>query len=664
MTFPLSRREFLATGLAATVPFARGDTPRPEGANVHRQLLELAAEQEKKRRANFEAVKSVPDLEALQQELRLKFLSLIDGLPKAAEPPRITKVGQIDGDDYTIDKLVYESLPGYFVSALHYLPKKREGAIPVILSPCGHSAVGKAHPTYQTLHINLAKRGYAVLTYDPVGQAERSQFWDKEKGKSKFNLTCGEHAVLGNPLYLLGTSLARYMIWDGMRGIDYLCSLPEVDSKKIGCVGNSGGGTLTSYISALDPRVQVAIPGCYITTLPRRMGNRIEKDADADPEQDIFGFVGEGIDHAGLLALRAPRPTLLCTAIRDFFPIEGSRETFDEVKRLYEVAGVADRFGKVEADAGHGLSITLRQAAYDWFDRWLLGRKEPREEEIKVTPRPAKELLVCADGQVNVTYKSRPLLPLALEAFRERKEKAPKVALKDLLCLDSELADYHLTQTDAVGKPGKPHVICINSNEAKEWQTEAAFIAALGKGGVGVTVVDPRGVGKLRPAGLEVKGKVYTDPLCGVEENIAYNAFLLGKNLIGMRVADVLKAVAKIRADTKATKIVLCGRKDAALVACFAAAVDPTIDSLALEEMPLSYWPLFEADGKAINAASILPRLLRDFGDISAVLAAIAPRRVLASASTGKLEQKLANIDQTDKRFTVNPEILLDWLKL
>lgn len=662
MTDSLSRRAFLATGLAAAVPLARG-AQRPDGPDVHRQLLELAAESEKKRRARFAAVKSAVDLEALQKNLRQTFLTLLDGLPESPDPPPVKKLGRIDGDDYTVDKLVYESFPGYFVSALLYLPKKRDGAIPGILSPCGHSDIGKANGTYQTLHINLVKRGHAVLTYDPVGQAERSQFWDKERSRSRFNLVCGEHAVMGNPLYLLGTSLARYMIWDGVRGIDYLASLPEVDAKRIGCIGNSGGGTLTAYISALDSRVLVAVPSCYITTLPRRMGNRIEKDPDADPEQDIFGFVGEGIDHAGLLALRVPRQTLLGTAVRDFFPIEGARETFDEVKRLYDVARTADAFSRAEADAGHGLSITLRQAAYVWFDRWLLGRKEPREDEVKVTPRTAKELLVCADGQVNVTYRSRPLLPLALEAFRNRKEKSPRVALKDLLGMDPDQAGFHLTATDAAGEAGKTHVVCVNGVEAAEWQTEAAFVAALGKGGVGVTVVDPRGVGKLRPAGLEVKGHTYADPLCGVEENIAYNAFLLGKNLLGMRTADVLKAVAKVRADTKASRVVLCGRADSALVACLAAAIDPTIHAVAVEGMMLSYLPLFEAEGKAVNAASILPRVLRDFGDIASILAAVAPRRVLAAAAVGQPERPVANLDETDKRFSADAGVLLEWLK-
>jgi hypothetical protein len=203
----------------------------------------------------------------------------------------------------------------------------------------------------------------------------------------------------------------------------------------------------------------------------------------------------------------------------------------------------------------------------------------------------------------------------------------------------------------------------VNGNEASGWETEAGFLAALGKAGVGVTVVDPRGVGKLRPAGLEVKGHAYPDPLCGVEENIAYNAFLVGKSLLGMRVTDVLKAVAEVRAETKAAKVLLCGRKDAALVALFAAAADPTIGAVAVQDMPLSFWPLFDAAGTAVNAASILPRLLRDFGDIPAVLTALAPRKVLASAPTTKPDQPPANLTQTDKRFTVTPAVLLDWWK-
>ena len=435
----LSRRDLLALGIGGLglAAFPRIDLgAERQQADVHQQILAMAASQEVERRARFAAVNSPAELATLQSDLREKFVRLLGGLPQWSEVPPAHHVGRIDADDYTIDKLTFESFPGYFVPALLYKPKRVEQPCPGVISPCGHSQEGKAAGTYQMLHINLAKRGYVVLTYDPVGQGERSQFWDAAKGKSRFNLTCGEHAVLGNPLYLLGSSLATYRIWDGMRAIDLLASLPEVDPQRIGCVGNSGGGTLTAYIAALDPRVACAAICCYITTLPRRMANRIEADPDSDPEQDIFGFVSAGIDHAGLLALRAPKPTLLGTARFDFFPIEGARESYLEAKRLYEVAGLGERIERVEAPERHGLSLPLRTAVYGWFDRWLATESgRVPAEEIPVKPRLARELLVTADGQVNTVLKLRHLFAVAWEQF-DRRPKPVQLPLRDLLQLD------------------------------------------------------------------------------------------------------------------------------------------------------------------------------------------------------------------------------------
>ncbi len=654
----LSRRDFLYLSAAVPAGLAlAGDNP----ASVHQQLLDLAARQQEQRRARFAAVKTPADLEALQKSLRDSFLKLLDGLPASKGAPQAKITGKIEADDYLVEKLVFESFPGYFVSALLYKPRKATAALPGVISPCGHSAVGKAAPAYQTLHINLVKRGYVVLTYDPIGQAERSQFWDAEKGRSRFNLACGEHAVLGNPLYLLGSSLARYRIWDGIRALDYLAALPEVDPGKLGCVGNSGGGTLTAYIAALDPRVRVAAICCYITTLPRRMANRIQADPDADPEQDIFGFVSEGIDHSGLLALRAPRPTLLGTARFDFFPIEGARESFAEAKKLYEVAGAAEKIERAEAAEKHGLTLPLRKSVYKWFDRWLAGRQVDGEvEETKVQPRPTSELLVCPEGQVNLSFKSRPLLPLALEELGKQGQPG-RMSLRELLHLDPEQADFQITEIAAGNKDNRTLVVCLNGNELSGWQEEKVFLKALEQSGCAVVVVDPRGVGALRPD-FAVKGHAYADPLVGVEENIAYNAFLVGKSLLGMRVTDVLAAIQKLSARMKGPGVVLCGRRDSALVALLAAAVQPDIKQLAVEEILLSYLPLFEAVGRPINAASILPGLLRRFGDVGDVLAQIAPRQVLVSAGIGKTPRRLKSVEFKEERFSGKPQLLLDWL--
>jgi len=632
------------------VGLAHAGAAEPERTDVHRQILDRAAVLEKQRRQRFAAVRSPADLEALQRSLRDRFVDLLDGLPAKAGVPAIRSAGRIEGEGYTIEKLAFASLPDYYVPALLYRPARITGPAPAVISPCGHSAVGKAAATYQILHVNLARRGFFVLTYDPVGQGERSQFWDSARGRSRFNLACGEHAVLGNPLYLLGSSLARYRIWDGMRAIDYLTSLTEVNPKKIGCVGNSGGGTLTAYIAALDTRIAAAVIGCYITTLPRRMGNRIEADPDADPEQDIFGFVGEGIDHAGLLALCAPRPVLVAAARRDFFPIEGARASVAEAKHLYATAGAAGQVDIAEADQRHGLTLPLRNAAYGWLERWLAGKQESAEE-ITVTPRPVNDLLVCPGGQVNTAFKSRHLLTLALEDFRAR-PKRPRARLKDLLRLDTAGADYRET---VFGKDGAM-VLLINGNEAPDWRQEKKLLEALERAGYASRVIDPRGVGKLRVP-VEVKGHDYADPLVGVEENLAYNAFLVGQSLLGMRVADVLAAVRK-----QSGRVILCGRRDAALVACFAAAVEPAVSRVALEEMRTSYLPLFDEAGVAINAASVLPGLLRDFGDLPEVLAVIAPRPVLLAAPPAPPERMPPSVQRTQGRFSAEPGVLLDWL--
>src|SRR5690349_19967807 len=263
--------------------------------------VDIAWQQDEARRRNWEQITKEEDLRPREREMREHLRAMLGGLPKEKNPlnPRIT--GKIEMEGFHIEQLIFESLPGIYVTALVYAPDDGIKKHPGILVPSGHSTNGKNH--YQALCQRLVQRGYGVISWDPVGQGERSPFWDAKNAKSRYNLICAEHAVLGNLAYLAGTNLARWEIWDGIRALDYLLTRPEVDPERINITGTSGGGFQAAHIAALDPRIKVAAPSCYITALPMRVYNRIFKDPDSDPEQDLYGMISNGIDHPGLLLL-------------------------------------------------------------------------------------------------------------------------------------------------------------------------------------------------------------------------------------------------------------------------------------------------------------------------------------------------------------------------
>ena len=295
-----------------------------------------------------------------------------------------------------------------------------------MLVACGHSANGKAH--YQALCQRLAARGYVVICWDPVGQGERSQFWDASRKRSRYNLICGEHAVLGNLAYLAGASLARWEVWDGMRALDYLLTRPEVDPARISITGTSGGGFQAAIIAALDPRIRVAAPSCYITALPMRVSNRIFMDPDSDPEQDPYRMIADGVDHAGLLVLMYPRPVFVAAAVLDFFPIEGARRTFREVAAIYRRFGHADRIAMTEGYHAHEFSVENQAAAFAFLDRF-----NGVPVQAGVAPTTAElddEALRCTNtGQVLLDHADgRSLMDEIRDYYRARADR-PRASL-------------------------------------------------------------------------------------------------------------------------------------------------------------------------------------------------------------------------------------------
>lgn len=394
-----------------------GPNDPPPRKMLYEYLLKECRIQLAARKDAVEKLKTPAEIAARQADLRAKFVAAIGGFPEKT-PLNARTVGTLKRDGYHIEKLIYESRPNHHVTANLYVPDG-PGPFSGVLMPIGHSQNGKAAEYIQRGCIFLVKNGFVVLTYDPIGQGERVQLLDK-LGNPAIKGSTSEHTMCGVGALLVGRCTASYRIWDGIRSIDYLASRPEVDAKRLGCTGCSGGGTLTSYLMALDDRIAAAAPSCYITSLDRLFSTIGPQDG----EQNIPGQVAFGMDHADYIFLRAPKPTLICAATRDFFDIQGTWDSFREAKRVYTKLGYPERVEMIESDTAHGYPRQHREATVRFFSRWLKGIDTPITEPDFPIEKDA-DLLCTRSGHVIEDLKGVSVFDLnAREADALAKERA------------------------------------------------------------------------------------------------------------------------------------------------------------------------------------------------------------------------------------------------
>ena len=393
----------------------------PEGQMLSSYLLSQVDQVSAKRKARRDAIHSAADFKAWQQQNRRAFLASIGGLPAAKTPLNARVMGELQRDGYVVRKVIFESQPELYGTANLYVPTTGKGPFPAVLVANGHSANGKAYANYQHVYIGLVRQGYVVLTWDNIGQGERLQLWDYTSNRSRGRESGNEHGMIGIPEYLLGRNMAREMIWDGIRALDYLASLPEVDAGRIGMTGSSGGGTLTTYVSMLDARVKAASIVTYITSFRKKIEARAD-DSESDPEQDLFGPLAAGVDHTEMVGLIAPRPVLLGAAIKDFFPIEGTRATFAELRQVYAQAGVPERVDMVAFDHEHMYSQPLREATTAWFNRWLKGESGAVHEPA-ITVENDAALACTPSGQVVTSLGGATLAGIQRAELRRLEEE-------------------------------------------------------------------------------------------------------------------------------------------------------------------------------------------------------------------------------------------------
>lgn len=563
---------------------------------------------------------------ARQKEVKAKLLGLLGGLPTYDGPLNARIAGRIDADGYTIEKVVFESLPKYYVTANLYLPKGR-GPHPGILFPLGHWDQGKA--IAQRMGGNFALKGFVVLAYDPVGQGERLQAYDPRTGRSLAGGSTEQHILNGAQSILVGETFARYRIWDAKRALDYLVSRPEVDKNRVGCTGCSGGGTVTTYISALDDRIKVAAPSCYMNSW-----RKLFSGPTGDSEQSLDRFLASGLDMTDYVELFAPKPWLMTSTEQDYFTPAGAKIVYDEAKQWYSTFGAEDRVKWVVGPGGHGTPAPLREEIYGWMLRWLKD-KDGSPNEVDIPLRPDHEFQVTKSGQVAVEFKSRD----TYEVIRERLEKSKHdSSTAELTAAMKTLVDHHPAlsvkqKPNGVMEIGVDRDLAIDARVFRPQQQtgKAAAVLIVGRtkgneelagklsaAGEVALILPPRGTPM--PASNNLSGDWITNT----------RALLIGRNLPAMRAHDILCGVDLLASmpEVDASRIRLIASDAAGVWALIAAAVDSRIAAVELERTPYSVRAALNAPlTRGLHDVVIPGFALRwDLADFSK---AIAPRKVI-----------------------------------
>lgn len=279
--------------------------------------------------------------------------------------------GEITHEGYTVSKVYFESLPGFYVTGNLYRPAG-DGPFPAVLSPHGHWAYGRLENSPLVSApgraINLARQGFVVFTYDMIGYNDSRQL---------------PHTFGGKRETLWGLSLSGLQLWNSIRGLDFLQSLPYVRREAIGVTGESGGGTQTFLLSAVDDRVAVAVPvnmislhmqgGCLCENPP---GLRLDTT------------------NVEIAATIAPRPLLMVSATGDWTKNTLESE-YPAVRSIYTLLDAQDRVHAVRFTAEHNYNKDSREAMYAWMARWLQhAPADVTRQERGFTPDPLPDLLV------------------------------------------------------------------------------------------------------------------------------------------------------------------------------------------------------------------------------------------------------------------------------
>ena len=526
-----------------------------------------------------DAITTAAGLRQRQDYIRRTIIASLGGLPPLDTPLNARVTGIIEEDGFRIEKIIFESQPHHYVTANLYVPAARPAArTGAVLFLSGHHDTARLHAEYQHVCQTLARAGLIVLAQDPVGQGERLSYFDPATGQNPVGIGTRDHDYAGAQCRLIGDSLARTMLHDALRGIDYLRSRPDVEPTRIGVTGNSGGGTQTSLVMLADPRIAAAAPATFI--MSRDSYQRTGQAQDA--EQIWPGFTQAGLDHEDILLAMAPKPVCVLAVKSDFFPIEGTRRTVQRCRRFWALSSAGSDLELVEDNSTHFYTPALANAAARFFARHLLGRDVDLAGFAPST-LPVEHLHCTKSGQVRAEFPdakfvfetnldrfhavqaARMALPPAERAARARdwlraevsRHREPNPLNPRRIERDRAIGNFSVdiafwwAQPDLANLgmlirprdrsgPPRPVTIAIWEDGTAALSRHTAWIEAECAAGRAVFVVNLSGMGPLKPDPIN-KGPMAE--FYGTWHKLADDLQWLGDSTVALRTHEALRAI-------------------------------------------------------------------------------------------------------------------------
>lgn len=553
-------------------------------------------------------------LEKYQKSLRARLWEKFGCRYDPELPLAVKTFGKLRKKGFTITKLIYQSRPGLFVTALLYEPAGK-GPFPAVLQMHGHNPEGKFGVNPQSTSLDLVKSGYVCLTVDAFGAYERAH--DAYHKQNHGN-------ILGGSLLNIGETLMGAQVVDNMRGIDLLRSLPNVRKDRIGATGASGGGNQTMWLSAMDTRVAAAMPVVSVGSF----------------ESYVYGMncmcelLPDGLtmtEESGILALIAPRPLRIGNALYDCnhdFSVAEMLRTYHPVERIYWKLGCPGNISFHVADRVHGMTDRQRESVLGFFAETLKGEGHGNalpEPENELIPEEALHLFTSPDQRAKNSVRSiqehcRTIGEKLRQQYLSRKTISAKNAAQELKkmlrlrSLPSASQLYRYAECKGTGRaalevsdhvipflirPGKtPGLFRIVLHPEGKALLDPETLSRAGKDGATLILPDLFGTGETAQPNNTI----------GLHHQFFRQLLWVGRSLLGEWTFDVLALAKMLKRDFKAKSVRVTGLREAGTAALFANALSESFDSVELVQSPGSL--LFDPGNISFSGAGAFAKFL------------------------------------------------------